>query len=355
MEGSARAGNVIASRFTLNHEIGRGGTAVVWAASDPITGKRVAIKLVAPHEAHDPVVNDRFARECDVLMQCQIDQVVRVEASGYDAIHGLFLAMELLEGETLEQRLVRVGVLSAADLRRVARDVATALSHLHGLGITHRDLKPANIFLVQDASGELCAKLLDFGTVKLSENADRHGRTEAGALVGTPSRMSPEQARAQFVDHRTDIWAFAMVAFEALVGSQAIDGTMPVGQVVLAVCHARLPVPSQLNASVDHRFDAWFARSTALAPKDRFDSVEEQWYALTNVLEPSTCTARRMGRAAGHVRTVLIDATHTMTLPPLAPRRRPIASTADSNSHQSGGSSNASAKHRTQDTSMGRW
>jgi len=321
MERSPHAGNVIASRFALEREVGRGGTSVVWAASDLTTGKHVALKLVAPQEAHDPVVNDRFARECEVLLRCQIRQVVRAEATGYDQTHGFFLAMELLEGETLEQRLARVGVLSAAELRCVAKDVAKALSYLHGLGITHRDLKPANIFLVQDGCGELSAKLLDFGTVKLGENADRYGRTEAGALVGTPSRMSPEQARSLPIDHRTDVWAFAMVAFEALVGSQAIDGTMPLGQVVLAVCFARLPVPSQLNAAVDHRFDAWFARSTALAPQDRFDSVAAQWMALSTVLEPSASSAHRLGRAARRVRTVLIDATNTMTLPPLAPRR----------------------------------
>jgi serine/threonine-protein kinase len=311
MEPSMRAGMVVDNRFRLEKEVGSGATCAVWAARDSTTGKRVAVKLLALHERHDPALVRRFRRESATLLRCDCPCIVRALEAGEDAHFGPYLVMELLAGETLEQRLRRVAVLSAHEFLEVARDVVSALECLHGQGIVHRDLKPANVFLWRDETGRIRAKLLDFGTVK-PKSPDQFGRTANGALVGTLSRMSPEQAHSAQVDHKTDVWAFAMIAFEALVGSPAIDGTMPAGQVILTICFGRLPVPSHLNASIPLGFDAWFARSTMAKAAQRFSTVREQWTALVSVL------ARQRGVL--DAQTIPMPApTFRMSVPPMKP------------------------------------
>lgn len=304
-------GRVVDNRFRLEKEVGRGTTCSVWAARDSATRKRVAIKLLAPHERQDPSVVRRFLRESDTLLECDCPCIVQALEAGRDPLLGPYLVMELLAGETLEQRLRRVAILSAREFLEVARDVVSALEYLHRKGIVHRDLKPANVFLLRNETGGQRAKLLDFGTVK-PRSPDQFGRTANGTLVGTLSRMSPEQAHSAPIDHKTDIWAFAMLAFEALVGSPAIDGTMPAGQVILAICFARLPVPSHLSASIPPGFDAWFSRSTMRRADQRFSTVREQWAALVTVLAPES--------GAREAQTIPMPApTFRMSIPPVKP------------------------------------
>ncbi|PIE06236.1 MAG: hypothetical protein CSA75_00595 [Sorangium cellulosum] len=126
--------------------------------------------------------------------------------------------------------------------------------------------------------------------------------------------MSSEQASGLPVDRRTDIWAFGMLAFEAIVGSPAVDGTMPPGQIVLSICRGNLPVPSQLNASIPAGFDEWFARSTMRNPADRFLSIDEQMSVLDDVL------CRRFREKDIKTQVIRAQPCRTMTLPPLVKR-----------------------------------
>lgn len=305
---------VIGGRFHLERELGRGGTAVVWAAVDATNQTRVAVKLLAPELCQDPVVLDRFAREGELLHKCTSSHVVRMIARGQDEKHGPYLTMELLEGETLQARLARLGSIAPKAFRPLARSLTKALEQMHAEGMIHRDIKPANVFLHRNGQGGESIKLLDFGTIKITHGADADGRTMDGALVGTPSRMSPEQACGGRIDARTDVWAFAMLAFEALVGFPAVDGAMPQGQIVLTICRGSLPVPSQFNAALGERFDLWFRRSTAVDPNQRFASVGEQFEALDRVLSEADEPKRRTTK-------VTIEVTGTLSsLPPLVPR-----------------------------------
>jgi serine/threonine-protein kinase len=164
--------------------------------------------------------------------------------------------------------------------------VARAVRRAHEAGIVHRDLKPDNIFLVHNDEEEV-AKVLDFGIAKattLSLSGGAGSGTRTGAMLGTPYYMSPEQAEGvRTLDHRTDIWAFGVIAFECLTGVRPFDGET-LGALLLSICTRPMPVPSQRGVVPDG-FDAWFARACARDPGQRFSSVKEAAGALKMVCE----------------------------------------------------------------------
>ncbi len=245
--------------------LGAGGMGEVYRARDSKLGRDVAIKILPSHFTADPERRARFAREARLLATLNHPHIGAIygleEADGVAA-----LVLELVEGPTLAERLER-GPLPISDALAIARQIAEALDAAHEKGIVHRDLKPANIVL-QGAgasgvpSGEWRAKVLDFGLAKTTAvglppdltqrpSGSLDGTAE-GRILGTPAYMSPEQARGQAVDKRTDIWAFGCVVFEMLSGrgrlaetrsrtrSSAFWNASPIGQ----RCRPRHPRPS---------------------------------------------------------------------------------------------------------------
>jgi TolB-like protein len=207
--------------------LGRGGMGEVYRCRDPRLARDVAIKTLPGDVARDPDRLSRFRREARAL--------AAVNHPGIAAIHGLeesaghtFLVLELVEGETLAERLERSGPVPLDESLKIAAQVADALDSAHARGIAHRDVKPANIKITPEGR----AKVLDFGLAKSAEgspldlalSAVPTAVTAVGQVVGTPAYMSPEQARGQAVDHRTDIWAFGCVLFELLSGSRPFRG-----------------------------------------------------------------------------------------------------------------------------------
>jgi serine/threonine-protein kinase len=188
-----------------------------------------------------------------------------------------FIAMELLEGESLAARLERLTRLSPADAAWIFTHIARALSRVHEAGIVHRDLKPGNIFLIRNDEEEV-AKVLDFGIAKTSGASllDSTGgaATRTGVVLGTPHYMSPEQvAGGQGVDYRSDIWSMGVMGFECLVGRRPFEAES-LGGIVLAICTRELPVPSHVE-EVPPGFDEWFALACARDPTARFASAKE--------------------------------------------------------------------------------
>jgi serine/threonine-protein kinase len=187
-----------------------------------------------------------------------------------------YIAMEVLEGESLDERLKRLGRISPQETARILTHVARALARAHDAGIVHRDLKPENIFLVRNDEEEI-AKVLDFGIAKTTSNAlsaSASGSTRSGALLGTPYYMSPEQAEGiRSLDHRTDIWAMGVIAFECLLGRRPFESET-IGSILLAICSRPIPVPSRIGP-VPPGFDAWFARTCARNLDERFPSAKE--------------------------------------------------------------------------------
>jgi serine/threonine protein kinase len=207
---------------------------VVYRATDTTLGRDVAIKVLRPAVANDPERMARFAREARLLASLNHPHIAQVNGvEGADASAGAgdgtprALVMELVEGETLADRIAR-GRIPVDEAVAVAKQIADALDTAHEQGITHRDLKPANIKLRDDGT----VKVLDFGLARVRPSAAdasdsstlSAALTGAGMILGTAAYMSPEQARGKVVDKRADIWAFGSVLFEMLTSRRAFDG-----------------------------------------------------------------------------------------------------------------------------------
>jgi eukaryotic-like serine/threonine-protein kinase len=273
-------GSIIANRFQLVRELGRGTMGTVWLAQHLTLDVRCAVKFMTAEAAREPVYSARFALEARAIAQIQSPNIVRV--LDYDLWNGVpFIAMERLVGEDLGMRLQRVRRLDVATTRRVVSQVARGLARAHAAGIVHRDLKPENIFLAREDDDEV-AKLVDFGIAKFEGRAGR--RTQVGEVLGTPAYMSPEQARcAETIDFRADLWSLGAIAFECLTGRLAFDGTS-LGDIFARILFEPIPVPSHVAPDLPPAFDAWFARAVAREPVGRFAGAREMSDALERAL-----------------------------------------------------------------------
>lgn len=297
-------GRLLASKYRLVRELARGNMGAIWLAEHVLLRLPVAVKFM---QLADEAWGDatpagradamkRFLSEARIAAAARGTHVVQVYDYGVD--QGVpFLVMELLDGESLAQRLRRVGCLSARETSAIVLQMSSALDRMHELGIVHRDLKPGNIFLVE--GDELLAKILDFGVARVSDQAllsTLTPGTRTGDLIGTPNYMSPEQLQDHHsLDHRSDVWALGVVAFECLLGRLPFNSHHLAGM-ILAICSRPLPVPSLLG-KVPRGFDAWFARACAQDPNRRFPSARQAADALHALCQP-TAAARSAEAAA---------------------------------------------------------
>jgi len=257
----------------------------VWRAEHLSLTSSVALKLIETTPDGDSLATQRFLREARLAAALRSPHVVQIFDYGVD--EGTpYIAMELLEGESLGERLDLQGRLSAAETARVIQHLGRAMTRAHEAGIVHRDLKPDNVFIVKNDDEEIY-KVFDFGIAKAHPaglgSAVLHA-TRTGSLLGTPSYMSPEQAEgARVIDHRTDIWALGVIAFRCMLGRLPFTGDN-VGQLILSICIQPLPIPSHYG-EVPDGFDAWFARVCARRPPARFESAKEAALALSALAE----------------------------------------------------------------------
>ncbi|HEY0467423.1 MAG TPA: serine/threonine-protein kinase [Polyangiaceae bacterium] len=274
-------GRIIAGKYCLLHELGRGGMASVWAAEHISLRSQVAIKLIEPQVLGNPHVQERFEREARALATLRSANVVQILDYGIDA--GIqYLVMELLQGRTLRAELTARGRLRPDEVSTVVQHVSRAMTVSHAAGFVHRDLKPENIFLTGDDEDHFNVKVLDFGITKALA-AEAQPLTSIGGLLGTCEYMSPEQALGETVDIRSDLWSLAVVAFESLVGFTPFRANSAAAT-LSAICHGPILVPSEA-ARVPPGFDAWFARATQRDPKHRFQSARQLSAELRPVLD----------------------------------------------------------------------
>jgi serine/threonine-protein kinase len=204
--------------------------------------------------------------------------------------------MELLEGETLRQRLTRLGPLPPQEMVPLVAQIAKALGRAHQLGIVHRDIKPDNIFLL-NLEGETFVKVLDFGIAKQQSNSTME-MTQTGNILGTPLYMSPEQfVSARRVDLRADLWSLGVVTYKALTNELPFRGAT-LGELMLALNSGAFTAPSQVRPELPPAVDAWMARALALDPAERFGSARELSDALELAVMGEACTPHRMAAAA---------------------------------------------------------
>ncbi len=285
-----REHSIIAGKYRLIRQLGQGGMGSVWLAEHLTLCSQVAIKLIHVDMTGSAEVLGRFLREAQAAASLRSPHVVQILDHGVD--DGTpYIAMELLDGESLADRLARLGRLDPVALARIMTQIGRAIGRAHEAGIVHRDLKPDNVFLVHNDDDEL-TKVLDFGIAKATLpgrgglDAAASSNTRTGAVLGTPYYMSPEQAEgARSLDHRSDIWAMGVIAFECLLGRKPFDAET-LGGLLLAICTRAIPIPSQLSA-VPPGFDAWFARACNRDLSQRFSSARDAAQELKRICESS--------------------------------------------------------------------
>jgi serine/threonine-protein kinase len=289
-----RSGEVIAGKYRLERELGRGAMGTVWAARHLTLGQRVAIKLIAAEHAQSPEARIRFSTEAKAAARLKSRHVVQVYDNGETSEGTPYIVMEYLEGETLEARLDREREIPLVDAVRITAQVARALARAHAQGVVHRDLKPGNIFLARNDEDELgwTAKVLDFGIAKLDEPTTL-STTKTGAVLGTPLFMSPEQVRgASRVDSRSDLYSLGICFYNMLTGHFAFDGES-FGDILVAICTEPLPDLRARAPAVSQAVADWFARCCARLPEDRFQSSDELVEGLRSAVGGSVVLIQR--------------------------------------------------------------
>jgi serine/threonine-protein kinase len=254
-------------RYQILRSVGRGGMGMVYAAYDTEFDGNVAIKTLSPESAEKPRNLERFKHEAQAARRIDHPNVVKVFDRG--VIDGIpYITMELLEGETLADR-IRRGPLSVRETADVLLPVCDAIARAHRLRVIHRDLKPSNIVLVMEG-GASVPKVLDFGVARTGDSK----LTRAGALLGTPHYLSPEQAiDSAAVDERTDQYALGVIAYTCLTGRTPHQGADRAA-VFESVIRGGIAAPSALRSDIPRKIDSAVLRATSRDPARRYPSVE---------------------------------------------------------------------------------
>jgi serine/threonine protein kinase len=277
-------GSLVGGRFLLGCLLGRGGMASVYAARDLSIGRSVALKILARDYGKDPLIVARFRREAEITVGLRHPNVVEVFDFGSLEHRGeplTYLAMELLEGESLRRTLKREGTLPWPRARALMLDICAGLEAAHTAGVVHRDLKPSNCFRL-DRFGSESVQLVDFGIAKLVGKRSQARLTLANHIVGTPEYMSPEQACGEILDQRSDIYAAALILGEMLTGSLPFEAATPSA---MLAAHIYEPLDSLAPEGVEFPAElaAIHARALSKNPAQRYPDIASFAAALRDV------------------------------------------------------------------------
>lgn len=304
-------------RYRIVKELGRGAMGRVFLARDPQIQRNVALKTVqtfaALPEADREGARERFLAEARAAGQLVHPGIVTLFDVG-ETEAGFYLAMEWVEGTTLDAFCRRDKLLPVATACEIVADVADALHYAHGMGVVHRDIKPANLMRVGDAR----AKIMDFGLARAAESQV----TQDGAVLGTPSYMSPEQIRGQAIDGRSDLFSLAVVLFEMLTGDKPFPGDS-VSSIIYRIVHEEPREPSHAGDRLPAELGRFLRKAMAKNPDERFPTGE----AFAVALRAAVGTSRPVGPGPG-ASSVLGDASggkRTAVPPPPARRKRSSA------------------------------
>ena len=287
----ARGEGLLAGKYRLEEELGRGGMGAVYRAFHVGVHRAFAVKVLNVELAEKKAIAERFLREAQAAGRIGHRAILEVFDVGEDAKGRPFMVMELLEGESLGELLER-GPLAPEVAAWVAVELLDALAAAHAAGVIHRDVKPQNVFLVGRTRGPRTVKLLDFGIAKFLEG-DGASVTRSGEIIGSPLYMAPEQARGESsVDARADVWSVGACLFQMLTGRAAHEGSSAVA-VLARILTEKAPPPSSRRAGLPPELDAIVLKSLAIDREARWPSARamkealEAWRAETGAGEPT--------------------------------------------------------------------
>jgi len=290
----------------------------VYLCEHAVLGRRYAVKVLRPDLGEDAELVERFRNEAIAASRIGGENVVDVLDFGEEDDGALYYVMEALEGRSLGALIAEDGPIEVPRALALLEQVCRALGAAHARGVVHRDVKPDNVFVVRREDGAEQAKVIDFGISQVALEGPRKERlTEAGAIMGTPEYMAPEQAAGGKVDHRADVYALGVLAYEMLTGTLPILATTPIA--TLVAHQTRIPdAPSLRRVGIPPEVDALVLAALAKRPEDRPSSMDA--FAARIVALRTSAALRHGGAAspAGPSRHPV----ETLALP-AAPRRRP--------------------------------
>ena len=316
----------VLGQYRIERRLGGGGMGDVWAAVQEPLGRRVALKVLRHELAADAELAARFKREAQLAASLSHPNIAQVTDFGVD--HGrAYLVMDLLQGESLAALIAREGALDETRARRIGVQVLAALAVAHDRDVVHRDIKPDNVF-VQRVGDTDVVKLLDFGIARINES--HATMTRAGAVLGTPAYMSPEQARGMKVDARSDLFSFGAMMYEMLSGRCPFVGDNLHAVLFAVVEHVPTPL-DRVESATSLVLARAVERAMEKEPAARFADAREMMDAIgVTETRPSTALGNVAGREAiGSAATVAADTAETPALAPTrvssAPRRPAFA------------------------------
>src|ERR687897_2180690 len=311
-------GTEINGRFRIEERVGSGGMSTVYQAFDPMLERWVAIKLMHRDITSDPDQLERFRREARSVAQLNHPHVVTVIDAGEDD-GAPYIVFEYVEGETLKDRIRRLGRLPVSEAVAYAIEIGRALEAAHASMLVHRDVKPQNVLIDRDGR----AKVTDFG---IARSLEAQGLTATGRVLGTTDYVSPEQVLGHEVTGQSDIYSLGIVLYEMLTGEAPFKADTQVG---VAMKHVREPLPDvqRRRPEISAALAAVVERATAKETQHRYPSVSQMVHDLEEVL---AIEAARSGQATGEATTVLRSlSSDTADFVPARlrrPRRGPAAS-----------------------------
>ncbi len=262
----ATAASVLANRYELGGEIGRGGMARVYVAHDRLLERTVAVKVLSELDAHDDTAIERFRREAQAAARLNHPNIVGVYDWGEEA-DTAFIVMEYVDGQTLREVIDQYGRLTELEAARVAADIADALAFAHRNGVVHRDVKPGNVLITPDGQ----VKVTDFGIARAEAS---EALTKTGAVMGTATYFSPEQAQGLVLDGRSDVYSVGVVLYEMVTGEAPFTAETPV---TVAYMHVReeLQPPSSRVPTVSGAMDRLVLTAMTKDVSMRYQSADE--------------------------------------------------------------------------------
>src|SRR5215470_7469858 len=277
-------GTLLGERFLVQELIGQGGSGTIYRAEHVTLRRKVAIKVLHTELSRDDLAVERFRREATTVAEIDNEHIVEIHDFGRTPDGRLYLAMELLEGETLDSVLSREGQLSVERTADILIQVGEALMEAHAIGYVHRDLRPRNLYLAMRRGKANFVKLLDFGLAKLVESESGAASTSLGMTFGDPRYMSPEQARGDRIDRRADIYQLGCVAYEMLTGAPPFGGNRVFDILTKQVTEIPQPLPTR-RPGVPLWMEAAVTKMLAKDPENRFATTTRMVEALRRGLE----------------------------------------------------------------------